>query len=72
MTFGERLKECRKAKGMSRPALAEKSGVTIRSIENYEYNKADPSLFNISCIATALGVSIDYLAGLSKNKYLNK
>lgn len=72
MTFGERLRECRKAKYWTQQKLAEKSGVHINTIRYYEGDKGDPKLFNISCIATALGVSIDYLAGLSKYKYPNK
>lgn len=68
MTFGERLRECRKAKGLSCKALASKTGICVRSIENYENDRNDPSLFNVSCIATALGVSIDYLAGLTDEK----
>ena len=68
MTFGERLKDCREKCGISKLQLAEKSGVTRRSIQNYESDLHDPSLFNVSCIATVLGVSIDYLAGLTDEK----
>lgn len=68
MTFGERLKECRKDKKLTRTALAKITGICVRSIENYEDDINDPSLFKISCIATALGVSIDYLAGLTDVK----
>lgn len=72
MTFGERLKLCREQCGISQRQLAIKSGVNYRSIQGYESNSHDPSLFNISCIATVLGVSIDYLAGLTKYRYPNK
>lgn len=72
MTFGERLRECRKAKGLTQKKLGEKSGVHINTIIYYENDSIEPKLFTISCIATALGVSIDYLAGLSKYKYPNK
>lgn len=68
MTFGERLRECRRAKGLTQEQLANAIGITDGSIANYENDRNDPRLFNVSCMATALGVSIDYLAGLSNKK----
>ena len=68
MTFGERLKDCRKTCGISQRQLADKSGVAYSSIQGYENDSHDPSLFNASCMATTLGVSIDYLAGLTDEK----
>jgi transcriptional regulator with XRE-family HTH domain len=67
MTCGERIKERRKALGMTQKELAEKSGVHKNSITHYEKDRCEPTLFNASCIATALGVSIDFLAGLTKD-----
>ena len=65
MSLGERIIKCRELRGWSRNKLAKVAGISEGSIRNYESNSNDPSLFNISCIATALGVSLDYLAGLS-------
>ena len=68
MTFGERLRDCREYRSMTQTDLDKTVGVSPASIWYYEHNEVDPSLFTASCIATALGVSIDYLAGLSKQK----
>lgn len=68
MTFGDRLRECRKAKGLTQEELATEVGLTKNMIWFYENEKRDPRLINVSCIATVLGVSIDYLAGLSDEK----
>lgn len=65
MTLGERIIKCRELRGWSRNKLAKVAGVPESSVRNYESNSNDPSLFNISCIATALGVPLDYLVGLS-------
>ena len=55
---------------LSQVELAEKSGVSKNTVNNYEREVCEPTLFNISCIATVLGVSIDYLAGLTDKKEL--
>ena len=68
MTFGERLKECRQYNWLSISDLSKITGVSTALIRHYENDRSEPSLFKIACIATALGVSIDYLAGLSDKK----
>lgn len=63
MTVGERIREARKAAGMTGKELAEETGLYVASVYGYEANRNDPSLFAILCIADALGVSIDFLTG---------
>lgn len=62
MTFGERLRNARKERNLTQRQLAEASGISINAIHNYENDKVDPTLFNVSCVCLALGVSLDYLA----------
>lgn len=59
--MGRRLRDLRKAKGWSQEKLAEKSGISVKAIQNAERDTHDPSLFSVICIADALGCSLDYL-----------
>jgi transcriptional regulator with XRE-family HTH domain len=58
--LGLRLKQLREAHGWSRDTLAERSGVSVSTIERWELGTVDP-LRNARGIASALGLS---LAGL--------
>ncbi len=58
MTFGERLKSAREAAGYTQTKLAELSGITYRTIINWENGVRKPSnIDNVKKIADALGVS---------------
>ena len=65
-TFGSRLREARLNKSRSRRELAEISGMSENSISLYERGQVEPSLFAATCLADALGVSLDWLAGRSE------
>lgn len=69
--FSKRLKEARTDKNMTQKELSEKSGVSTVMISAYERSNTNsgknPALNNIYAIATALGVSIDWLCGLTEN-----
>jgi transcriptional regulator with XRE-family HTH domain len=56
MTFGDRLRELREGKGLSRQALATASGVTFATIHGYEIGRRAPSFSNVVKLAAALGV----------------
>jgi transcriptional regulator with XRE-family HTH domain len=59
MTFAEKLKELRQAKGMSQADLSAASGIPIGTIRDYEQGKRDPLLSNAQRLAKALSVSLD-------------
>lgn len=61
MTFGEKLKKARLALNLSQSELAEKTGISERSLYTYEQTGALPRSGNIQKIAEALNVSIGYL-----------
>lgn len=65
MTVGERIKARRKELGMTQHELAMKSRVHENAISAYELGRCDPKLDSARCLAVALGVSLDYLAGLT-------
>ena len=63
MTFGDRLREARRSRGMTIQELAGKSGISYPTISLYENDRRDPSFLNVFCISEVLGVSLDWLAG---------
>jgi len=62
MTFGKRMKELRLAAGLSQPKLAEMTGVSLRTIQNYESGTRKPSNIQITNkIAAALNADLSDL-----------
>ena len=63
--LGERVKECRKAKGYTREAFSEIISVSTRFLADVESGKVGVSISTLKNIALALDVSTDYLVGIS-------
>jgi len=59
--FGKRIKELRKAKGLSQEALAFNAGLDRSYMTGIENGKRNVSIVNIEKIAIALEVSISDL-----------
>lgn len=58
MSFGTRLKEARSRAGLQQKELAVRSGVSLRTIQNWEGDKRRPSHFDaVADVARVLGVS---------------
>ena len=70
--LADRLKIARTNKGFTQKELSKKTGVSSVMISAYENKKADsgknPALGNIVAISKVLGVSVDWLCGLSDNE----
>ncbi len=64
--IGGRIKRCRLALGMSKARLASKAGLSRPTITYYENRHATPTLQSLRKLADALGVTVDYLAGIEK------
>lgn len=72
-TFGERLAEELDKRELQQKDLAELTGITTATISRYITNQRNPSSHNAKLIANALGVSTDFLLGISsKNELSNK
>ena len=65
----ERLRETRELKGFSQRELARLCGLGENQIHRYETGKSDPSATHLKLIADKLGVSTDYLLGLSNEPH---
>jgi transcriptional regulator with XRE-family HTH domain len=61
MTFGEKVKEARRSLNLSQAELAEKTGISERSLYTYEQLGTIPRKSNIKKIADALNVTVAYL-----------
>jgi len=73
--IGKFIAECRKNKKMTQSELAEKLGVTDKSIGNWENGRNMPDLSLFKPLCDELGISInDLLSGekISKEKYQEK
>lgn len=65
MTFGEKLRELRESKGLTRAALAEASAVPFGTIHGYEAGRRAPALATTLKLARALGVDCTAFAECS-------
>jgi transcriptional regulator with XRE-family HTH domain len=62
MTFAEKLRQARKAKGLTQAELAKSAGLSVRTIICYEQGSAYPRYRKTySALAEVLGVDADYL-----------
>ena len=61
MSFGENLRKARKAAGMTQIELARKTGITERSVYNYEKNSRAPKIDIVERFAQALDVPSEML-----------
>ena len=66
--FPDRLKFARKNSGLTQQAVADEMGMLLRSYQRYESGESEPSLFNLASLAVIVGVSSDYLLGLTDDK----
>lgn len=68
-TYGERLLNARKSKGMTRNDLAQLCGISSKTIQNYEMGKITPNRIDVSQkFAEVLDISVDYLINGSKEE----
>lgn len=65
LTVGERINLHMFINKMNNKDLARLTGISANAIGTYVNGRNDPSLYNATRIAKALGVSLDYLAGLT-------
>ncbi len=75
MTFGDRIRNLRKQKGLTLQQLSDelhekfpskdkKNSFTKGKLSNWENNKSEPIAKTVSQLASYFGVSMDYLIGL--------
>jgi transcriptional regulator with XRE-family HTH domain len=72
MNIGSKISEIRKQKNVSQTDFAKAVGVSREMIGRYERGEVMPSIEVAKKIADALEVSLDFLAGNSKQAALDK
>lgn len=70
--LAERLKQCRKDKGLTQWQVTIYSDITENTYQNYESMRREPKLEILLRIAVCLDVSLDYLVGRTDVKKVNK
>ncbi len=76
-SFGDKLKECRRAKNMTLEELALKynrrfdGGLSKGTLSKYENNKQEPLVSVVSNLTEILDISSDYLLGRTDNPTIN-
>lgn len=66
LLFAKRLKELRMQNGLTQGELGAYLGYGFTAIANYESGRNEPSLRDFMRLCEVLGVSADYLLGLSE------
>jgi uncharacterized Tic20 family protein len=59
--LGQKIQELRKLKGMTQEDLADKTGLSVRTIQRIEGGEVDPRSYTLNQIAEALGVELNEL-----------
>lgn len=67
-----RLKEIRKAKGISQLKLATDLNTNQNTISRYETGEREPGITELIRIADYFNISVDYLLGRTENPRINK
>ena len=71
-TFAERVKELRLEHGLTQDKLGKVIGVKHFSIYSYEKGRACPEMKSLVAMADYFDVSLDYLAGRTDKREVNK
>ena len=72
MIFNERLKLLRKEQEMTQTQMAEKLSVSLRNYQRIEADGNTPNYVNLIKLADIFDVSIDYLAGRTDKREVNR
>jgi transcriptional regulator with XRE-family HTH domain len=68
MTFGEMLGRLREAAGLTQAALADKAGLSLRTIQSWEQGRRAPVSPDFFKLVRALGTEADAFAGCEDGK----
>lgn len=66
--FGDRLRSARMFRGITQQRMADKLGMALRSYQQYEQGKTEPSADTLVVIADVLAVPLDWL--FERDSYL--
>ena len=61
MPLGDLIQRLRNAKGLSQRGLADQSGLSLRSIQNWEQGRFQPGTGALVALAGSLGIGLEKL-----------
>lgn len=70
--FADRIKELRLERGLTQEAVGEIIGVKRYAVYSYEKGRACPEMKGLVALADYFGVSMDYLAGRTDKREINR
>lgn len=70
--FADRIKELRLERGLTQEAVGEIIGVKRYAVYSYEKGRACPEMKGLVALADYFGVSMDYLAGRTDKREVNR
>lgn len=65
--IGSKIKELRLLKGLTQEELADKTGLSVRTIQRIESGEVDPRTYTLNALAEALGVGIETFTSQKTN-----
>lgn len=68
MTIGANIRALRKEMGLTQQALADQTGIPVRTIINYENSAREPNAKNMAILERFFNVSGEYLRGDSSER----
>jgi transcriptional regulator with XRE-family HTH domain len=72
MTFGQNLQQLRNKARLSQAGLAERSGISVNTIQNWEIDRSRPRIDALPRLAKALGVELVCLIDVNHEGFLRK
>lgn len=70
--FADRIKELRLERSLTQEAVGEIIGVKRYAVYSYEKGRACPEMKGLVALADYFGVSMDYLAGRTDKREVNR
>jgi transcriptional regulator with XRE-family HTH domain len=68
MTIGQFIKETRLRKGLTQEELAEKTDISVRTIQRIENGEVDPRSFTLQTIASVLEINFEEFSNYGKEE----
>lgn len=71
MKWSKRIKDLREDHDMTQDELADKLGVSKRTLVRYESGKSEPTISSLIILSSLFDVSIDYIVGAKDTTEIN-
>lgn len=68
--LSDNITKLRMQRSLTQKELAERCGVSITAIKDWESNKHEPKASNLLCLSRIFGVTVDDLLGLDLHDYI--